>query len=72
MGKVPIGSEHPVAKQTMCTTVTRDVDASVAQVNLENNNSYSLVFIKIISLDPKDRSRRSRYRASYRSRSIRS
>ena len=32
VGKVPIGSEHPVAKQTMCTTVTRDVEASVNQV----------------------------------------
>ena len=32
VGKVPIGSEHPVAKQTMATTVTRDVEASVDQV----------------------------------------
>lgn len=32
MGKVPIGSEHPIAKQTMTTTVTRDVEASVNQV----------------------------------------
>lgn len=32
VGKVPIGSKHPVAKQTMTTTVTRDVDASVAQI----------------------------------------
>ena len=32
MGKVCIGSAHPVAKQTMTTTNTRDVDASVNQV----------------------------------------
>ena len=32
VGKVPIGSAHPVAKQTMATTVTRDVEASVDQV----------------------------------------
>ena len=32
VGKVPIGSAHPVAKQTMTTTVTRDVEASVEQV----------------------------------------
>ena len=32
LGKVPIGSAHPVAKQTMATTVTKDVEASVAQV----------------------------------------
>ena len=44
VGKVPIGSDHPVAKQTMCTTVTRDVEASVQQVSpydinvdMENN-----------------------------------
>jgi (E)-4-hydroxy-3-methylbut-2-enyl-diphosphate synthase len=29
---VLIGSKHPVAKQTMATTVTKDVEASVAQV----------------------------------------
>eukprot|EP01038_Epipyxis_sp_PR26KG_P007665 gene7665-10429_t len=32
VGKVPIGSAHPIAKQTMTTTVTRDVDSSVDQV----------------------------------------
>jgi (E)-4-hydroxy-3-methylbut-2-enyl-diphosphate synthase len=33
VGKVQLGSEHPVAKQTMTTTNTRDVGASVDQVN---------------------------------------
>jgi len=32
VGKVPIGSAHPVAKQTMTTTNTRDVEASVEQI----------------------------------------
>lgn len=32
IGKVPIGSKHPVAKQTMTTTITRDVESSVAQI----------------------------------------
>ena len=32
VGKVPIGSAHPIAKQTMTTTNTRDVDASVNQI----------------------------------------
>ena len=32
VGPTPIGSKHPIAKQTMATTNTRDVDASVAQV----------------------------------------
>ncbi|CAM9171205.1 unnamed protein product, partial [Hapterophycus canaliculatus] len=31
-GKVPIGSEHRIARQTMTTTNTNDVDATVAQV----------------------------------------
>lgn len=31
-GKVPIGSEHPIALQTMATTDTRDVMATVEQV----------------------------------------
>jgi len=32
VGKVSIGSAHPVAKQTMTTTVTRDVESSVSQI----------------------------------------
>lgn len=32
VGKVPVGSEHPIVKQTMTTTNTRDIDATVAQV----------------------------------------
>uniref|UniRef100_A0A061S1H7 4-hydroxy-3-methylbut-2-en-1-yl diphosphate synthase (ferredoxin), chloroplastic n=1 Tax=Tetraselmis sp. GSL018 TaxID=582737 RepID=A0A061S1H7_9CHLO len=32
VGKVPIGSEHPIVKQTMTTTDTRDVQATVDQV----------------------------------------
>jgi (E)-4-hydroxy-3-methylbut-2-enyl-diphosphate synthase len=32
VGNVPVGSEHPIARQTMTTTDTRDVEATVAQV----------------------------------------
>merc|ERR1719160_1267681 len=32
VGPVPIGSEHPIAKQTMTTTDTKNVDATVEQV----------------------------------------
>jgi (E)-4-hydroxy-3-methylbut-2-enyl-diphosphate synthase len=32
VGKVPVGSEHPIALQTMTTTDTRDVEASVNQI----------------------------------------
>eukprot|EP00933_Yihiella_yeosuensis_P045150 TRINITY_DN40475_c0_g1_i1.p1 TRINITY_DN40475_c0_g1~~TRINITY_DN40475_c0_g1_i1.p1 ORF type:complete len:817 (-),score=209.63 TRINITY_DN40475_c0_g1_i1:118-2502(-) len=32
IGEVPVGSEHPIAVQTMTTTLTGDVEATVAQV----------------------------------------
>lgn len=32
IGDVPVGSEHPIATQTMTTTLTSDVEATVAQV----------------------------------------
>jgi len=32
VGDVPVGSEHPVATQTMTTTLTHEVEATVAQV----------------------------------------
>lgn len=32
IGNVNVGSEHPIARQTMTTTDTRDVDATVEQV----------------------------------------
>ena len=32
VGNVPIGSEHPIARQTMTTTDTKNVDATVEQV----------------------------------------
>ena len=32
-GKVPIGSEHRIARQTMTTTDTNDVEATVAQAS---------------------------------------
>jgi len=32
IGDVPVGSDHPIALQTMTTTNTRDVEATVAQI----------------------------------------
>ena len=32
VGPVKIGSDYPVQKQTMCTTNTKDVEASVEQI----------------------------------------
>eukprot|EP00439_Symbiodinium_sp_Y106_P012981 s3795_g1.t3 len=32
VGEVPVGSEHPIATQTMTTTLTTDVEATVSQV----------------------------------------
>jgi 4-hydroxy-3-methylbut-2-en-1-yl diphosphate synthase IspG/GcpE len=34
VGNVPVGSKHPIARQTMTTTDTRDVEATVAQARL--------------------------------------
>ena len=34
VGEVPVGSDHPIATQTMTTTLTSDVDATVEQVRL--------------------------------------
>jgi hypothetical protein len=44
VGKVPIGSAHPVAKQTMATTVTKDVEASVAQVMMLHMSARKALF----------------------------
>lgn len=44
-GKVPIGSEHPIACQTMGTTDTRDVMATVEQVRLCGGMSRSVDFL---------------------------
>ena len=33
VGKVKVGSEHPIALQTMTTTDTRNVQATVDQVS---------------------------------------
>lgn len=38
-GKVPIGSEHRIARQTMTTTNTNDVDATVAQARMRVKRS---------------------------------
>lgn len=47
VGKCSIGSQHPVAKQTMTTTVTRDVNASVDQVLIYHDTfSESLLYSK--------------------------
>ena len=37
VGNVPIGSEHPIALQTMTTTDTRDVKATVEEVGVQGN-----------------------------------
>ena len=41
VGPVPIGSEHPIARQTMTTTDTKNVDATVEQVSCLTTNSIS-------------------------------
>lgn len=48
VGKVPIGSEHPIAKQTMTTTVTRDVESSVNQASFISSTKVKFVSYKLL------------------------
>ena len=41
VGPVPIGSEHPIARQTMTTTDTKNVDATVEQVRTNEGKKKS-------------------------------
>ena len=47
VGKVPIGSEHPIARQTMTTTDTKDVEASVAQIKKCADNGADLIRLTV-------------------------
>ncbi|KAG1675454.1 hypothetical protein FOA52_001753 [Chlamydomonas sp. UWO 241] len=47
IGKVKVGSEHPIALQTMTTTDTRDVEATVAQVKLCADAGADMVRITV-------------------------
>lgn len=47
VGKVLIGSEHPIALQTMTTTDTRDVAATVAQVKACADAGADLVRVTV-------------------------
>ena len=70
VGKVSIGSAHPVAKQTMCTTITRDVDSSVDQViGLDMSSVFHS--LKLASIDFENRKGGGRSSAPYCARSVR-
>jgi len=47
VGDVPVGSEHPIATQTMTTTVTHDVEATVAQVKKCADSGVDIVRITV-------------------------
>jgi 4-hydroxy-3-methylbut-2-en-1-yl diphosphate synthase IspG/GcpE len=40
VGNVKLGSEHPIVRQTMTTSDTRDVEATVAEVRPLHALSY--------------------------------
>jgi hypothetical protein len=50
VGNVPLGSEHPVRVQTMTTTDTKDVAATVEQVLL-TFLAFQLFLIEPLMLD---------------------
>eukprot|EP00928_Gymnodinium_smaydae_P021153 TRINITY_DN18232_c0_g1_i1.p1 TRINITY_DN18232_c0_g1~~TRINITY_DN18232_c0_g1_i1.p1 ORF type:complete len:825 (+),score=246.03 TRINITY_DN18232_c0_g1_i1:112-2475(+) len=46
-GEVPIGSEHPIATQTMANTLTHEVEATVAQVKKVADAGVDIVRITV-------------------------
>ena len=47
VGKVKIGSDHPVVRQTMATTSTHDVEASVAQIERISKEGGQMVRLTV-------------------------
>jgi len=47
VGNVPVGSEHPVATQTMANTLTHDVEATVAQIKRCSDMGVDIVRITV-------------------------
>jgi (E)-4-hydroxy-3-methylbut-2-enyl-diphosphate synthase len=50
VGEVPVGSDHPVATQTMSTTPTEDVEATVAQIKRCADKGIDIVRITVQGL----------------------
>ena len=49
-GYVKLGSEHPIVRQTMATTLTSDVDATVEQVVRCADEGFDLVRITVVGM----------------------
>ena len=49
-GPVQFGSEHPLVRQTMATTLTSDVDATVEQVKRCADEGFDLVRVTVVGM----------------------
>lgn len=47
IGNVPVGGEAPIAVQSMCSTDTRDIDATVAQINALEQAGCEIVRVAV-------------------------
>jgi (E)-4-hydroxy-3-methylbut-2-enyl-diphosphate synthase len=54
VGKVGIGSDHPVSVQSMCTTVTSDVNATLQQIAELTATGCQIVRVAVPSQDDAD------------------
>lgn len=52
IGSVFIGKDHPIAIQSMCNTLTKDVDATIQQI--QELEKYGCQIIRVSVLDNKD------------------
>ncbi|MCR4400068.1 MAG: flavodoxin-dependent (E)-4-hydroxy-3-methylbut-2-enyl-diphosphate synthase [Syntrophomonadaceae bacterium] len=51
LGGVPIGGEHPVVVQSMCSTDTRDVEATVAQIGRLQQAGCEVVRVAVVDME---------------------
>ena len=54
VGKVGIGSDHPVSVQSMCTTLTSDVNATLQQIAELTASGCQIVRVAVPSQDDAD------------------
>lgn len=51
IGKVPVGGGAPIAVQTMCTTDTRDVEATVKQINEVEAAGCEIIRVAVVDME---------------------
>jgi (E)-4-hydroxy-3-methylbut-2-enyl-diphosphate synthase len=54
VGKIGVGSDHPVSVQSMCTTLTSDVNATLQQIAELTASGCQIVRVAVPSQDDAD------------------